>query len=612
MSNKDFRQLIMTPRPNRDESPSSQTAKTVDSSKGDATTDKTKPAKKSSWKPRAVRLSAEEEETRKRQAELAAKYRDRAAERRKQEDQEDQATQLHRLIEQSLPTGPPGSEAVVDAKQAMIEQSKYLGGDMEHTHLVKGLDYALLQKNREEAAKTQSQTGEAAEDGTNPDDIQENPLEVKCRTRLARMVLQSAFRHAAPRATNEFFEPGRMAYVLDPRPNRAAPRAVSAVDDVPTTILRSKSDIKQYARKTKSATHDIVVNKLVSIVENIREGKRLRKQKRKDKKRLAESGEEESRDGETGDSGVAPPRKSSLAMPLREKEEDAELDIFADAGDYKPRETKDGLKQRKRRVQFHVTEEHVEAVVTRFEGEASRTAALGPTKPPSEDLENGPAPGPTMPGPTMPGPTMPGPTMPGPSMPGPSMPGAGYPEMPGASYPELPDEHASGYPEMPPEDGELEEQDDEESEEEEDPEQARRDAIQRRAYSNPQAYVQSLLAEMEDGDEDDGPIIDSRAIQRIRADGLTAYDEYTPMGMAGGDSDDERQKDDDEAPAKTRAQFDSDEAYRKYMAEHASKQKRKRRNQTGPDKGQLNRDWQKIQAMWAKEDGEAASKKPKT
>ena len=32
-------------------------------------------------------------------------------------------------------------------KQA-IQESKFLGGDMEHTHLVKGLDYALLQKVR--------------------------------------------------------------------------------------------------------------------------------------------------------------------------------------------------------------------------------------------------------------------------------------------------------------------------------------------------------------------------------------------------------------------------------------------------------------------------------
>ena len=31
-----------------------------------------------------------------------------------------------------------------------IQESKFLGGDMEHTHLVKGLDFALLQKVRSE------------------------------------------------------------------------------------------------------------------------------------------------------------------------------------------------------------------------------------------------------------------------------------------------------------------------------------------------------------------------------------------------------------------------------------------------------------------------------
>lgn len=29
-----------------------------------------------------------------------------------------------------------------------IDETKFLGGDVEHTHLVKGLDYALLQKAR--------------------------------------------------------------------------------------------------------------------------------------------------------------------------------------------------------------------------------------------------------------------------------------------------------------------------------------------------------------------------------------------------------------------------------------------------------------------------------
>uniref|UniRef100_A0A1X7SKT9 RED-like N-terminal domain-containing protein n=1 Tax=Amphimedon queenslandica TaxID=400682 RepID=A0A1X7SKT9_AMPQE len=33
-----------------------------------------------------------------------------------------------------------------EKRKQLIANSKYLGGDMEHTHLVKGLDYALLQK----------------------------------------------------------------------------------------------------------------------------------------------------------------------------------------------------------------------------------------------------------------------------------------------------------------------------------------------------------------------------------------------------------------------------------------------------------------------------------
>lgn len=35
------------------------------------------------------------------------------------------------------------------------ETTKYLGGDVEHTHLVKGLDYALLVKIREEERQQQ-------------------------------------------------------------------------------------------------------------------------------------------------------------------------------------------------------------------------------------------------------------------------------------------------------------------------------------------------------------------------------------------------------------------------------------------------------------------------
>uniref|UniRef100_A0A1X7SJ35 RED-like N-terminal domain-containing protein n=2 Tax=Amphimedon queenslandica TaxID=400682 RepID=A0A1X7SJ35_AMPQE len=38
------------------------------------------------------------------------------------------------------------SSRMSEKRKQLIANSKYLGGDMEHTHLVKGLDYALLQK----------------------------------------------------------------------------------------------------------------------------------------------------------------------------------------------------------------------------------------------------------------------------------------------------------------------------------------------------------------------------------------------------------------------------------------------------------------------------------
>ena len=40
----------------------------------------------------------------------------------------------------------PSGENYAERRKQIIQESKYLGGDMEHTHLVKGLDYALLDK----------------------------------------------------------------------------------------------------------------------------------------------------------------------------------------------------------------------------------------------------------------------------------------------------------------------------------------------------------------------------------------------------------------------------------------------------------------------------------
>eukprot|EP00981_Chlorochromonas_danica_P001756 scaffold381_cov168-Ochromonas_danica.AAC.9 len=77
-------------------------------------------------------------------------YRDRAEERRKGVSA-DNSSQLDELA------------TTMDA-----EQTKFLGGDVEHTHLVKGLDYALLHKMREQLKK-QKREEEEEEEGSDND-----------------------------------------------------------------------------------------------------------------------------------------------------------------------------------------------------------------------------------------------------------------------------------------------------------------------------------------------------------------------------------------------------------------------------------------------------------
>eukprot|EP01071_Lankesteria_metandrocarpae_P001356 Lankesteria_metandrocarpae@DN1489_c0_g1_i1.p1 len=62
-----------------------------------------------------------------------ADYRDRAESRRQVEDEHAQITDEFKT-----------------QKERSIEESKYMGGDLSHTHLVKGLDFALLAKVRKE------------------------------------------------------------------------------------------------------------------------------------------------------------------------------------------------------------------------------------------------------------------------------------------------------------------------------------------------------------------------------------------------------------------------------------------------------------------------------
>ena len=73
----------------------------------------------------------------------------------------------------------------LERRRRVIEESKYLGGDMAHTHLVKGLDYALLEKVRSEIAIKSTHEASARREDGKPDAEGSAPADlVTCATTI--------------------------------------------------------------------------------------------------------------------------------------------------------------------------------------------------------------------------------------------------------------------------------------------------------------------------------------------------------------------------------------------------------------------------------------------
>lgn len=297
MTNDDFRKLIMTPRappqatptPVKEETYSKPTVE--DDDKGDQRRKK---------KKFYATLKKQEED---KLAELAEKYRDRARERREganpdyQSEDPLSSTAGYRAV---APDAKSGLDAA-ERRRQMIQESKFLGGDMEHTHLVKGLDYALLQKVRSEIITKEKEDEELEEtlEGGHTDEPQED--EIQFKTVLGRNIYRQVFR---PRTMerNDLFLPNRMAYVIELDDEFAE-------SDIPTTLIRSKKDCPNFESHTMLTTNDIVINKLTQILSYLRQGLHNRKgRKNKDKGK---------------------PQEKPLAKPTDES-------IFGEIGDYVP------------------------------------------------------------------------------------------------------------------------------------------------------------------------------------------------------------------------------------------------------------------------------------
>ncbi|XP_013168010.1 PREDICTED: protein Red [Papilio xuthus] len=222
-------------------------------------------------------------------AELAEKYRDRARERRDglnelgPMDPTSNTSSAYRAVAPDLKSGMDAKER----RRQMIQESKYLGGDMEHTHLVKGLDYALLQKVRSEIQnREQEQEAEMERLVEAPivepvKEKKEVPVdeELQFETTMGKNIYDMILEQKNKKVTrNELFAPGRMAYVVELEEEGAMD------SDIPTTLTRSKADVPDLdERSSAAAANDVVLDKLAQIFSYLRHGRHRKLKKTKDK-----------------------------------------------------------------------------------------------------------------------------------------------------------------------------------------------------------------------------------------------------------------------------------------------------------------------------------------
>lgn len=324
LRNADFRALLETPRGERMTERGPRP--------GQAGEKKERKAKKP-HKPRPEAVKEEDAD--------ASAYRDRAEERRKgiNPDYDGFTTEMNTVNGQTAAT-----EAALT-----IDETKFLGGDVEHTHLVKGLDYALLAKVREEDVDKESD--EIRETKARNKALRSKTFKTPMGRRIFTAIFQPPRRHVA-----ENFQPHRMAfaYELDDGAEGL---------DIPTTLHRSKADCPKAVESVMGVMDSAVLERLAKIMGYMKTSggtKGSRKLKRRDKLRmLAEtgnlsSGHEAASQAGTGGDSIA----GATAAAITVGDDD---DIFGGVGtDYKLPERRSGVSTKTSETYFDQADQMVD------------------------------------------------------------------------------------------------------------------------------------------------------------------------------------------------------------------------------------------------------------
>uniref|UniRef100_A0A3Q3FUQ9 IK cytokine n=1 Tax=Labrus bergylta TaxID=56723 RepID=A0A3Q3FUQ9_9LABR len=299
LTNDDFRKLLMTPRAAPSSAPPSKSRQ--HEMPRDYNEDEDPAARRRKKKSYYAKLRQQEME---RERELAEKYRDRARERRDGVNKDYEETELISTTANYRAVGPTAEadKSAAEKRRQLIQESKFLGGDMEHTHLVKGLDFALLQKVRAEITSKEKEEEDMMEK------VQKE----------AKNIYRVVFRTGGVER-NELFLPGRMAYVVDLDDEFTD-------TDIPTTLIRSKADCPSMEAQTTLTTNDIVISKLTQILSYLRQGTRHKKIKKKDKGKLDEKRAPEADLSIFDDIGDYILSANSSSKPAKDKERHRERD----------------------------------------------------------------------------------------------------------------------------------------------------------------------------------------------------------------------------------------------------------------------------------------------
>ncbi|GAA5809578.1 hypothetical protein MFLAVUS_002989 [Mucor flavus] len=307
LSQEDFRKLMATPRRPDTESTNTQFKAPAPKSSGAIFAKPHSLRKKNTFKKKKPN---DEEDEDSEEEDSKSNYRDRAAERRQHTTDPTDDSQLS--TEELLQRTQIEAGEELDAKQ-LYDQSKFLGGDVTHTHLVKGLDFALLRKVRTDLEKKKEESDSGSEEEEEEQQLEQQPqpqqqqqieedidltLEKfergekvteenqdqdqtmqetsKFLTVMAKNIHDQVIQQTNTKPRVELFQPGRMAFVFE------LADEVGHYSDafaIPTAVIRSKADIAAklsnsgWSEDSRQET-SLVIDKISQVMQAIKRGDR--------------------------------------------------------------------------------------------------------------------------------------------------------------------------------------------------------------------------------------------------------------------------------------------------------------------------------------------------